>query len=159
MSAGWRVRRTRSGGITSASGERPQETAGDGALRPVALPDVSVAEPVQRQLRERFGSLTQKLRNSSTPQAELAEAYGDLGRLLLAARLGSAAGAARAGAGAARPALAYHLGHVTLLVGDRAQAINAFEQPHLRHRISPRWSGWARRTWMMDAPATPSRCF
>ena len=72
-----------------ASQQRPRESPRGDELRPVVLPDVSrLAEPVQRQVRERFASLTEKLANRSTSQAEQADGYADLGRLLLAARIG-----------------------------------------------------------------------
>src|SRR5688500_18503859 len=69
-----------------SSSARPQEGPRAAAPRAVVLPDVSrLAEPVQRQLRDRFADLTQKLSRRATPAPELAGAYGDLGRLLLAA--------------------------------------------------------------------------
>ena len=52
----------------------------------VALPDVSaMAAPVQEQLRDRYDRLTRAKATHGTTRADLANAYGDLGRLLLAA--------------------------------------------------------------------------
>ena len=56
------------------------------ALRPVSLPDLSqIAPSAQAQIRERYAQLTEK---TSTPQqsaVDLANAYGELGKILMAA--------------------------------------------------------------------------
>lgn len=114
-----------------SSPQRPQESPGDD-LQPVALPDVSqLAEPVRRQLLERFASLTQKLASRDTPRTELADAYGDLGRVLLAAKIGSTAEACFLHAQTLAPVdrrWPYYLGHTALLMGHWPKAISAFER-------------------------------
>ena len=55
-------------------------------LRPVALPDLSnMTESVQKQIREAHGSLTKTLEKRGAAPAEVADAYGTLGRIFLAA--------------------------------------------------------------------------
>ena len=55
-------------------------------LLPIALPDLSRVDPaVQAQARERYEALTRKIADRSTPQTELASAYGQYGMLLQAA--------------------------------------------------------------------------
>jgi Flp pilus assembly protein TadD len=99
--------------------------------RSITLPDLSaLAEPVQRQIRERFAALSQKQSNRAT-STDLAEAYGELGRLLLAARLGTTAEASFLNAEVLMPRdrrWPYFLGHAYLLLGDRAKARAAFER-------------------------------
>jgi tetratricopeptide (TPR) repeat protein len=54
---------------------------------PVPAPDLTrMSEDVRAQLRERYAALTTTLAAPSTPAIELANAYGDLGAVLLAAR-------------------------------------------------------------------------
>jgi tetratricopeptide (TPR) repeat protein len=116
----------RANGGSSTAGE-----TGSAELRAVDLPDITaLGQPVQRQLRQRFESLSQKLAGRA-PQAELADAYGDLGRLLLAAKLGAAAGLSFQHAQALMPRDArwpYYLGHVALSAGDHPAAIAAFQR-------------------------------
>jgi tetratricopeptide (TPR) repeat protein len=51
----------------------------------VSMPDISgAAQPVQTQLRDAYAALQQKIANPTTPAAELAAAYGDMGKLFLA---------------------------------------------------------------------------
>ena len=115
-----------------ASRQPAQESPRDDERRPVALPDLSrLAKPVQRQLHERFASLTQRLANPSTSQTELADAYGDLGRVLLAAKLDSTAEACFLRAQILTPRdrrWPYYLGHTALSMGHRPKAIAAFER-------------------------------
>jgi len=60
--------------------------AGRGALRPVALPDLSrTAEPVRAQLREGEARLRRAVSGSATAPSDLAGAYGEFGKLLMAA--------------------------------------------------------------------------
>ena len=76
-----------------ASGDSPhrpviERKAPDGsALQPVALPDLSKLSPsVQSQIRGRDSVLKAKLAARETPPVELAAAYGEMGRLLMAAQ-------------------------------------------------------------------------
>jgi tetratricopeptide (TPR) repeat protein len=107
---------------------------GDAALAPVSLPDLSsVAESVQRQIRERYAALSQKLGAPGTPRGELADAYGSLGQVLMAAKFSSDAASAYQHAQALAPddnRWPYLLGHVFLFQGDRTNAIASFERAH-----------------------------
>jgi tetratricopeptide (TPR) repeat protein len=74
--------------ITSGSTtDRSAPTAPDGrALLPVSLPDLSPMTPsVQKQIRDAHASVIAKLANRRVPIPSLAEAYGELGKLLMAA--------------------------------------------------------------------------
>ena len=63
-----------------------REQAAAPALRHVSLPDLSNAsEPVQSQLRERYASMQASLANRDATPADRASAYGDMGKLLMAA--------------------------------------------------------------------------
>ena len=56
-------------------------------MQPVALPDLSKLSPsVQSQIRNRDSALTAALGKRETPPAELAAAFGEMGRLLMAAQ-------------------------------------------------------------------------
>jgi len=71
--------------VFGACGRSERTPARD--LHAVTPPDVSkMSEAVQTQMRERFASLTSKLEAGSTPSGLLANAYGEVGELLLAAR-------------------------------------------------------------------------
>jgi tetratricopeptide (TPR) repeat protein len=50
-----------------------------------------MVESVQRQLQDRHASLTRLAASSETPSSTLAEAYGEMGKLLMAAQYGQAA--------------------------------------------------------------------
>lgn len=67
-----------------ASMHRPPQVQ---ALPPVSLPDVSLVteSAVREQMRERYSSLTLKLENPSAPAEELGNAYGEVGKLFMAA--------------------------------------------------------------------------
>jgi tetratricopeptide (TPR) repeat protein len=67
-------------------GTRPAPTAPDGrALLPVSVPDLSKMAPsVQKQIRESQAWLSAAMANPHAP-AVLADAYGELGKLLMAA--------------------------------------------------------------------------
>ena len=118
--------------LVAACGSPTQESRHQDDLPPVALPDLSrLAEPVQRQLRERFAALTEKKASGTTPPAELADAYGNLGRVLLAARLGTAAESCFRHAQALVSVdrrWPYLLGQTYLFMGDRPMAISAFQR-------------------------------
>lgn len=100
------------------------------ALRPVALPDLSrLAESVQGQVRERYSSLTQKLENRRTPPVELANAYGELGLILMAAEYYDAAAPCYLNAHALAPDAMrwpYYLGHLYRIKGEGAKAADFF---------------------------------
>src|SRR2546423_5568506 len=110
----------------------PQDLPSTTALEPIALPDLSSLEmPVQRQIRDRYTGLTAKLQNPATPQLDIAAAYADLGRLLMAVGLGDIAVSCYRHSEASAPyemRWSYSLGHAYLRTGDRARAAAAFRR-------------------------------
>jgi len=101
-------------------------------LRPVALPDIASASPeVQARLRERHESLTRAINDSTSTPGALAEAYGDMGKLFLAAEYFEAAEACFVNAGALAPSemrWPYYLGHAFRRSNRNDQAAQAFER-------------------------------
>jgi tetratricopeptide (TPR) repeat protein len=88
------------------------------------------AESVQSQVRDRYASLRLKIDDSGTPAGGLADAYGEMGKLLIAAEYLDAAEACFANAQALAPAdmrWPYYLGHVYRFKNDPAKAAAAFE--------------------------------
>src|SRR5262245_39417329 len=70
----------------------PQTTQSSVSLPAVSLPDLSRMEPsVQQQMTEQSSMLTRLVADSGTRPADLANAYGDLGNLLMAADYNDAA--------------------------------------------------------------------
>ena len=62
-------------------------TGGPLAQGPGALPDLSKATvSVQTQVRDRHSALLLTIANRHTPPGELADAYGEMGKLLMAAQ-------------------------------------------------------------------------
>src|SRR5687767_6751450 len=54
--------------------------------RPVSLPDLStVSESVRQQLQESYSLLVQKINNQEGSTADLGRAYGEMGKLFMAA--------------------------------------------------------------------------
>lgn len=113
----------------SASGLRNSDA---NAARPIALPDVSrLATSVQAQVRERHSALQAKLENRTTPPAELGDAYGELGLILMAAEYYDTAASCYLTAQALAPSDArwpYYLGHVYRFKGDVAKAGEFFSR-------------------------------
>ena len=69
----------------SRPGGGPSSAAKE-SLQPVWLPDLSrMSEPVQQQVREAYASLMRKIENPGSTTAELADAYGEMGKLFMAA--------------------------------------------------------------------------
>jgi tetratricopeptide (TPR) repeat protein len=88
------------------------------------------AESVQAQVRERHASLTRKVESAGTASQELAAAYGDMGKLLIAAEYLDAAESCFANAQALAPAdlrWPYYLGHVYRFRNEPANAAASFE--------------------------------
>ena len=85
------------------------------ALTPVALPDISsAAESVQTQIRDRYQSLQAAI-DRKAPAPELATAYGEMGKMFVAAEYYDAAEACLRNAQQLAPAdrrWPYFLGHV-----------------------------------------------
>jgi tetratricopeptide (TPR) repeat protein len=99
---------------------------------PVSLPDLSrAARPVQDQLRERYASLTVKIENGATPAAELANEYGETGKLLMAAEYRDAAEPCFLNALALVPGDArwpYYLAHLYRLRNEPDKSAMFFEK-------------------------------
>jgi tetratricopeptide (TPR) repeat protein len=102
------------------------------ALKPVTLPDLSRTEPsVQQQVQEAYAALTAKSQASGTGAAVLANAYGEMGKLLMAAEYLEAAESSLLNAQTLAPAEArwpYYLGHLYKLRGEAAKSAVAFER-------------------------------
>ena len=116
-----------------ASTTTPQETPQEaGTLPPVSLPDLSRMEPsVQQQMTEQHRSLTSLVENAGAPPGELAQAYGAMGNLLLAAEYFEAAEPYYLHAQALAPGEVrwpYYLGHVYQARAESARAVTAFER-------------------------------
>ena len=101
-------------GACSTSNESPAASTGPPVLappeglglQPVLTPDFSVmGASVAQQMRERYAPLTRAIEDGAATPAELANAYGEMGNLLLAAR-------------ALDTAEAYYLNAQTLAPGD-----------------------------------------
>jgi len=61
-------------------------------LQPVELPDLTrMAPSAQKQIRERHAALIALAQNAATPTFDLSNAYGEMGKLLMAAQYGDAA--------------------------------------------------------------------
>ena len=101
-------------------------------LLPVSLPDLSrAAKPVQDQLRERYASLTPKIEDGATPAAELANEYGETGKLLMAAEYRDAAEPCFLNAQALVPGDArwpYYLAHLYRLGNEPEKSAMFFEK-------------------------------
>ena len=101
-------------------------------LLPVPLPDLSrAAKPVQDQLRQRYASLTSKIEDGATPAAELANEYGETGKLLMAAEHRDAAEPCFLNAQALMPGDArwpYYLAHLYRLGNDPEKSAMFFEK-------------------------------
>jgi len=108
----------------------PAQTATT-AASPVVLPDVSGAAPeVQAQVRQQYSSLQDAI-SSGRPPNELADAYGAMGRLLIATEFFDAAAVCFSNARMLQPSdmrWPYYLAHVERLRNEPAKAAALFEQ-------------------------------
>ena len=102
------------------------------AVRPVALPDLSsTADAVQARIRERHAVLQRTVGRADLSDADRAGAYGDMGKLFMAAEFYEAAGICFDNARVLAPTdmkWPYYLGHVARLKADTAQAVSWFER-------------------------------
>ena len=113
--------------------DRPSAVEPDpGAVEPVALPDLSTSaapDSLREQIREQHAALTGS--DADADPAALGRAYGELGKLLLAAGRRDEAETCFRNARALAPRdrrWPYYLGHVYRLQDDPRQAAAAFEQ-------------------------------
>ena len=89
------------------------------------------ADSVQAQLRERYASLTLKVGDAGTSADDLADAYGEMGKLFVAAEYLDAAESCFANAQALVPGdmrWPYYLGHVFRFRNEPAKAAAFFAQ-------------------------------
>jgi tetratricopeptide (TPR) repeat protein len=102
------------------------------ALRKVVLPDLAgMAPPVQEQLRERFEMLSRIEADTAAPSEKRAAAYGELGKLLLAADSFGDAETCFLNAlelNSTDTRWGYYLAHVYRLRGESPQAASYFER-------------------------------
>ena len=101
--------------VACGGGNETAKTSTRPDLRPVALPDISSASSeVQTRLRERHESLTRTINDTTSTPGAMADAYGEMGKLFLAAEYLDAAEACFVNAGALAPSdmrWPYYLGH------------------------------------------------
>ncbi len=101
-------------------------------LRKVELPDLSHAVPsVQKQLRDGYAALKQKIDAPSSSPDELGLAYGQMGMLLMAAEYRDQAESALLNAQTFAPRdgrWPYYLGHLYKLNGDGVKSSAAFRR-------------------------------
>src|SRR5262245_42451044 len=101
-------------------------------LREVSLPDLSRAVPsVQSQLRERYAALTRATTDPKASPNEVAEAYGPMGMLFMAAEYREAAEACLLNAEELAPDVVkwpYYLAHLYKAGGENAKSAAAFER-------------------------------
>jgi tetratricopeptide (TPR) repeat protein len=101
-------------------------------LQTITLPDVSRMEPsVRQQMQTQFASLTATVGNRASSREDLARAYGEMGKLLMAATLLDAAEASLANAQLLAPndhRWPYYLGHIYKGKGPTEKAVAAFER-------------------------------
>ncbi len=113
---------------------------GRAALRPVSVPDLSrIAEPVRAQLRERDARLRRAAAgDSQTSSSDLANAYGEMGTLLMAAEYREEAEACLINAEALASGdfrWPYYLAHLYKARGDATRSGAALERAL---RVQPR---------------------
>jgi tetratricopeptide (TPR) repeat protein len=106
--------------------------AAPAALPPATLPDVSrAAAPVQTQLREAYAAMTATVGRPGAAAMERAAAYGDMGKLFIAAEFFDAAARCFDHAEALAPndmRWPYYRGHLARLLNDPASAASAFQR-------------------------------
>jgi tetratricopeptide (TPR) repeat protein len=117
------------GSSTGASVVNPPDGTG---LLSVALPDLSRIEaPVQRQLREGIATLISRIENRRTAVVDLGAAYGELGKLLMAAQYLDAAESSYLNAQSLVPAdrrWPYYLGRLYKIKGPVDKSVASFER-------------------------------
>ncbi len=124
-------------------------TADGRALRPVTLPDLSqMAVSVQAQLRDQHAALQRTIENKRASTGDLSGAYGEMGRLLMAAQSYEGAEASFLNAQSLDPSdfrWPYYLGHLYRAQGRIDQARALFERA-----LQLRPDDMAALVWMGD---------
>lgn len=117
--------------VAQASTSALDPPAGLG-LRPVTLPDFSGMEaPVRQQMEARFSSLKSTIGNRALTRDDLAAAYGEMGKLLMAAAFLDAAEACYLNAQKLAPndrRWPYYLGHLYKGKGPIEKSVSSFER-------------------------------
>ena len=121
-----------SGRESKTAGEASRDAPDRHAFAPVLLPDLSRAsESVRRQLRDAYGSLTERIGEPGTTTSQLAQAYGHMGMLLMAAEYPDEAEACFIDAQVLAPddiRWPYYLGHRYKTRGETLKSVAAFER-------------------------------
>lgn len=122
-------------GAASTDAARPAPAAPDpAAVQPVALPELSastVSETVRDQIRQQYAALMEAIDDPDAEPAALSRAYGEMGKLLLAAEFAGEAQTCFRNAQALAPRerrWPYYLGHVYRTMGDPGRAAELFER-------------------------------
>jgi tetratricopeptide (TPR) repeat protein len=107
-------------------------SSGGQALGPITLPDLSrAAASVREQIQATYSSLLLQIELPRTPATELANAYGETGKLLMAAEFGDAAESYLLNAQMLAPddmRWPYYLGHLYKEQGANDKSTASFEQ-------------------------------
>lgn len=116
-----------------AATESPSDVTQDKpSRRPIALPDLSSATAsVVKQIRGRHASLTRTLENPTATAKQISDAYGEMGKLFMAARYLESAEACFLSAHALAPdeiRWPYYLGHLHRNKGELPEAAAFFEK-------------------------------
>jgi len=120
----------RDAATTYSAADQPVARAGNqGALTPVVLPDLSAATPsVAQQLRDQFAALTKTIGDRAKP-ADLASAYGEMGKLSMAASYRDSAESSLLDAESLAPEdfrWPYLLGHLYRIEGATSKSAASF---------------------------------
>jgi tetratricopeptide (TPR) repeat protein len=111
---------------------RSAAPAGGDTLRPVTLPDLSRLEPsVQAQIRDRYAALERLQQAPSAGPAALGEAYGEVGKVLMAAEFSDLAEPSFLNARAMAPGdhrWPYYLAHIYRTRGLLPRAAEFFNE-------------------------------
>jgi tetratricopeptide (TPR) repeat protein len=121
------------GGCTSPRDEASAPTTPDGrALRAITLPDLSqMTESARKQIRARHVALMKTVENRNTPLLDLSNAYGEMGKLLMAAQYAEPAEACFLNAQTLDPSefrWPYYLAHLYRKQGELEKSRSLFER-------------------------------
>jgi tetratricopeptide (TPR) repeat protein len=116
----------------AAESSAVQPATGQPRLQPIPLPDLSKVEPtVQTQIRSQQDGVTRALESSASSVVDRANAFGEVGKLLMAAQLPDAAEANFRAAQTLDPSdyrWPYYLAQLARSQGDLQKAVRLFER-------------------------------
>jgi tetratricopeptide (TPR) repeat protein len=120
-------------GCTSPRDDGSAPKTPDGrALRAVTLPDLSqMADSAKKQIRDRHLALIQAVEHRNTPLLDLSNAYGEMGKLLMAAQYSEPAEACLLNAQTLDPSdfrWPYYLAHLYRKQGELEKSRSLFER-------------------------------